>query len=107
MENALWGSSEVRGRAQLLTSLKRFQCLVLRLYWEMVDSHCFSSMKFPAFPATFPLFTSAWSETPTSTHRQAATLMMLLGRFGSGMFLLLLLLLLMLLLLLPPRSEWK
>lgn len=42
-----------------LTSLKRFQCLILRLYCEMVDSHCSSSMKFPAFSASLPPFASA------------------------------------------------
>lgn len=77
----------------ILTSLKRFQCLILRLYWEMVDSHCSSSMKFPAFPASFPLFTSTWSEKPASRHRQATTRTMLLKQFGQGCYLLLLLLL--------------
>lgn len=57
-----------------LTSLKRFQCLVLRLYWEMVDSHCSSSMKFPTLAVSFPLFASTWSETPTSRYRQATVL---------------------------------
>lgn len=69
-----------------LTSLKRFQCFILRLYWEMVDSHCSSSMKFPAFPASFPLFTSSWSVKPASRHRQATTrtTTMLLRQFGQG-----------------------
>lgn len=62
-----WNKTE---NAQL-TSLKRFQCLILRLYWEMVDSHCSSSMKFPAFPASFALFTSTWREKPASRHREA------------------------------------
>lgn len=49
-----------------LTSLKRFQCLILRLYCEMVDSHCSSSMKFPVFSASLTLFTSAWMVEPAS-----------------------------------------
>lgn len=49
-----------------LTSLKRFQCLILRLYCEMVDSHCSSSMKFPVFSASLTLFTSAWTLEPAS-----------------------------------------
>lgn len=49
-----------------LTSLKRFQCLILRLYCEMVDSHCSSSMKFPVFSASLTLFTSVWKVEPTS-----------------------------------------
>lgn len=49
-----------------LTSLKRFQCLILRLYCEMVDSHCSSSMKFPVLSAPFTLFTSAWMAEPAS-----------------------------------------
>lgn len=46
-----------------LTSLKRFQCLILRLYCEMVDSHCSSSMK---FPASLTLFTSVWQVKPAN-----------------------------------------
>jgi len=49
-----------------LTSLKRFQCLILRLYCEMVDSHCSSSMKFPVFSASLTLFTSVWKVEPAS-----------------------------------------
>lgn len=104
------GSAEVKiQRAQImtlntsLTSLKRFQCLIFRLYWEMVDSHCSSSMKFPAFVASFPLFTSTWSETPTSRHRQTTdpTTTMLVKQFGLGCILFLLLLLLL------SSSQWS
>lgn len=49
-----------------LTSLKRFQCLILRLYCEMVDSHCSSSMKFPDFSASRTLFTSACKVDPAN-----------------------------------------
>lgn len=49
-----------------LTSLKRFQCLILRLYCEMVDSHCSSSMKFPVFSASLPLFTSVCKVDPAN-----------------------------------------
>lgn len=60
-----------------LTSLKRFQCLILRLYCEMVDSHCSSSIKFPAFSPSFPLFASARTEVTSArsgTRRNAKCL---------------------------------
>lgn len=49
-----------------LTSLKRFQCFILRLYCEMVDSHCSSSMKFPVFSASLTVFKSVWKAESAS-----------------------------------------
>lgn len=67
-----------------LTSLKRFQCLILRLYCEMVDSHCSSSIKFPAFSASFPLFASARTEDTSARSGTRRNVKCLIPTVNSG-----------------------
>lgn len=63
-----------------LTSLKRFQCFILRLYCEIVDSHCSSSRKLPpVLSGSFPLRTAPWTpqhpaKTKSRTWRSIALL---------------------------------
>ena len=71
-----------------LTSLKRFQCFILRLYCEMVDSHCSSSMKFPVFSASLTLFKSVWkaesASTTSGTRRHARSVISTMAADGKN-----------------------
>lgn len=49
-----------------LTSRKRFQCLILPLYWAMEESHCSSSMKLPGLSPSLAALPSPSAQATAS-----------------------------------------